>query len=193
MLTTTMWLRSGMSPEERVRVRAADQLHASWINDEPRRLAEANEAELGGRESGPADWRAARQELGLPQLRRPKCRGEYTVKRQQQKGLLLNPRRHSYPACAGQRALLARRRNAQRTRRHLDDGARTDFGRLSPASGPADDIIPVRTHLQDHCAARMRRGGRYGCHFRFGAETRLGRIRSGILWQRRPRRLRHRE
>lgn len=76
MLTTTMWLRAQMSPEERMRVRAAEQLHSAWMNDEPRRLAEAEEAELGGRESGPADWRAARQELGLPQLQRPRCRGE---------------------------------------------------------------------------------------------------------------------
>jgi peptide-N4-(N-acetyl-beta-glucosaminyl)asparagine amidase len=54
-----------------------DTLQAEWIADEAGRLAEAEREELGGRVSGPADWRAARMELGLHNVERPKYHCEH--------------------------------------------------------------------------------------------------------------------
>ena len=48
-----------------------DQLQAAWINDESGRLAEAERDELAGRTSGPAEWRAMRQELGPANILKP--------------------------------------------------------------------------------------------------------------------------
>lgn len=67
--------RARCSEEDRTRFQLMDGLQAAWIADEKARLKEAEREELGGRVSGPADWRAARQELGLESVRKPnyKC------------------------------------------------------------------------------------------------------------------------
>jgi peptide-N4-(N-acetyl-beta-glucosaminyl)asparagine amidase len=53
-----------------------DREQNAWITDEKKRFDEAEKDELGGRTSGTADWRAQRQELGLPELKRPKYTGQ---------------------------------------------------------------------------------------------------------------------
>lgn len=50
---------------------AMDKTHAAWAFDESGRLAEAEMEDLGGRVSGPADWRAMRSELGIQQNPKP--------------------------------------------------------------------------------------------------------------------------
>ncbi|WRT65646.1 uncharacterized protein IL334_002591 [Kwoniella shivajii] len=61
----TVSLRLKLSPTERIRLEAIDNLQSLWIGDEQGRLAEAERMQLGGRTSGPEDWRAMRDELGL--------------------------------------------------------------------------------------------------------------------------------
>ena len=51
-------------------------MQASWLVDERGRSAEAEREELGGRVSGPVDWRAKRDELGLQQITRPPVTGQ---------------------------------------------------------------------------------------------------------------------
>ena len=53
-----------------------DMMQALWMADERGRLAEAEHEALGGRISGPADWKAMRDELGLQTMRKPAIRGE---------------------------------------------------------------------------------------------------------------------
>jgi hypothetical protein len=57
-----------MTPAERKSSDEMDAAYEEWLMDEPRRLREAEtreeQGELGGRESGPEEWRAARDELG---------------------------------------------------------------------------------------------------------------------------------
>ena len=53
-----------MSREEVIRCEEHDRLHTAWMEDEPKRWREAQRDDLGGRISGPEDWRAARDELG---------------------------------------------------------------------------------------------------------------------------------
>jgi peptide-N4-(N-acetyl-beta-glucosaminyl)asparagine amidase len=60
-----------MSLEERTKSRMMDRGQAEWLADEVRRRREAEAEELGGRESGPADWRATRQELGSQNQPKP--------------------------------------------------------------------------------------------------------------------------
>ncbi|WWC60252.1 uncharacterized protein I303_102818 [Kwoniella dejecticola CBS 10117] len=61
----TVSIRLRMSLEERVPLEAMDQLQSRWMADESGRLAEAERMYLGGRISGPEDWRAMRDEMGL--------------------------------------------------------------------------------------------------------------------------------
>ena len=46
------------------RLASIDRLQSAWMDDTERRKAEAEWQELGGRTSGPAEWRARRAELG---------------------------------------------------------------------------------------------------------------------------------
>lgn len=60
----TISLRLPLSPEERQRLDVMDKRQREWLMDEPRRLREAEEEEMGGRVSGPEEWRKARDEMG---------------------------------------------------------------------------------------------------------------------------------
>ncbi|WWD05783.1 hypothetical protein V865_003866 [Kwoniella europaea PYCC6329] len=61
----TVSLRLRLAHTERIRLEAMDNLQSLWMADERDRLAESERMELGGRISGPEDWRAMRDELGL--------------------------------------------------------------------------------------------------------------------------------
>ena len=65
----------GLSASEHARLEAMDTMQALWIADERGRMAEAERELLGGRISGPADWRAARDELGLQTITKPAYTG----------------------------------------------------------------------------------------------------------------------
>lgn len=91
-----------MTPDERQLLDGMDAAHEEWLMDKPRRLreAEAREAqgELGGRESGPEEWRAARDELGDGAVSsieagppRPKFKGELVSKIAFDRSLSLQP------------------------------------------------------------------------------------------------------
>lgn len=47
-----------------------------WKNDVKRRLAEAEAEELGGRVSGPEEWRKQRDEMGQIDVHRPVYTGK---------------------------------------------------------------------------------------------------------------------
>ncbi|WVW80091.1 hypothetical protein I302_102064 [Kwoniella bestiolae CBS 10118] len=61
----TVSLRLRLPHSERTRLEAMDTLQSLWMADEAGRLAESEKMDLGGRISGPEDWRAMRDELGL--------------------------------------------------------------------------------------------------------------------------------
>lgn len=48
-----------------------------WKSDVKRRLAEAEEEEMGGRVSGLEDWRKMRDEMGSDKVPRPSFSGAY--------------------------------------------------------------------------------------------------------------------
>ncbi|WVQ94740.1 hypothetical protein IAU59_001820 [Kwoniella sp. CBS 9459] len=73
----TIALRFKLDLAERTRLEAMDQLQALWMADEAGRLAEAERMELGGRVSGPEDWRKMRDEVGAQKAEKP----QYTVRR----------------------------------------------------------------------------------------------------------------
>nr|XP_031862971.1 uncharacterized protein CI109_001446 [Kwoniella shandongensis]KAA5530043.1 hypothetical protein CI109_001446 [Kwoniella shandongensis] len=69
----TVSIRLRLSPSERSRLEAMDQSQSMWIADEVGRLKEAEREDLGGRVSGPEDWRAMRDEMGLGgEIKKPK-------------------------------------------------------------------------------------------------------------------------
>ncbi|OCF34733.1 hypothetical protein I316_03777 [Kwoniella heveanensis BCC8398] len=72
----TITLRLQLAPPERARLEAMDQMQTLWTADEAGRFAEAERMELGGRESGPEDWRKMRDEMGAQKVEKPK----YTVR-----------------------------------------------------------------------------------------------------------------
>jgi len=57
-------LRMRMTRQQMLECEGRDQTHLSWTSNEALRLEEAEKQNLGGRTSGPEDWRAARDELG---------------------------------------------------------------------------------------------------------------------------------
>ncbi|KAK8861540.1 hypothetical protein IAR55_002362 [Kwoniella newhampshirensis] len=61
----TVALRLRMSGSQRSSLEEMDHKQSLWINDEDRRSKEAESVDLGGRVSGPEDWRAMRDEMGL--------------------------------------------------------------------------------------------------------------------------------
>ncbi|WWC68682.1 uncharacterized protein I206_102616 [Kwoniella pini CBS 10737] len=61
----TVSIRLKLPLEERTRLEAMDNLQALWMADEEGQLAESERMDLGGRISGPENWRAMRDELGL--------------------------------------------------------------------------------------------------------------------------------
>jgi peptide-N4-(N-acetyl-beta-glucosaminyl)asparagine amidase len=63
----TVRLRSRMTVTQQHESEDRDRAQATWKGDEALRWREAEKAELGGRVSGPEDWRAARDELGQEQ------------------------------------------------------------------------------------------------------------------------------
>lgn len=64
-----------MTSSERARLEEMDRKHTAWVDDEQGRIAEAEREDLGGRTSGPADWRANRDELGIPKITKPSVTG----------------------------------------------------------------------------------------------------------------------
>jgi len=60
----TVRLRLRMDKLQQQQSEERDQQQAAWMADEEKRWKEAEKADLGGRVSGPEDWRAARDELG---------------------------------------------------------------------------------------------------------------------------------
>ncbi|KAL7421158.1 Peptide-N(4)-(N-acetyl-beta-glucosaminyl)asparagine amidase [Cryptotrichosporon argae] len=64
LLTETVRCRLKLSRDQRAELEERDRLQKAWINDETARLREADMQQLGGRISGPAEWRARRDELG---------------------------------------------------------------------------------------------------------------------------------
>ncbi|KAK1927495.1 hypothetical protein DB88DRAFT_478214 [Papiliotrema laurentii] len=80
LFEATLRLRISMSREEILACEERDRLHKSWVVNEPRRWREAERDELRGRTSGPADWRAARAELGAsPKIVKPSYRAQRTI------------------------------------------------------------------------------------------------------------------
>lgn len=57
-------LHSSLTEDERRDALERERRHQAWLEDDERRAGEAREQELGGRESGPEEWREARQETG---------------------------------------------------------------------------------------------------------------------------------
>ncbi|ORY24400.1 hypothetical protein BCR39DRAFT_561576 [Naematelia encephala] len=71
LLEGTIELRINLPEEERVRLESMDDMQELWISDKNRRDEEAEQAELGGRTSGPEDWRKMRSELGQMERKIP--------------------------------------------------------------------------------------------------------------------------
>ena len=73
----TVRLRSRMTLSQQHESEDRDRGQASWMGDDAVRWREAEKADLGGRVSGPEDWRAARDELGGDQkVAIPEHKGE---------------------------------------------------------------------------------------------------------------------
>ncbi|WOO85218.1 Peptide-N(4)-(N-acetyl-beta-glucosaminyl)asparagine amidase [Vanrija pseudolonga] len=60
----TVECRAHLDDEERARLESMDEAQQRWIDDEKGRWREAELVNLRGRESGPEEWRAERDELG---------------------------------------------------------------------------------------------------------------------------------
>jgi peptide-N4-(N-acetyl-beta-glucosaminyl)asparagine amidase len=71
----TARLRLTMTSSERARLEEMDRKQKAWVDNERGRIAEAEREDLGGRTSGPADWRANRDELGIPRITKPSVTG----------------------------------------------------------------------------------------------------------------------
>ena len=69
-----------MSADERKNFDSLDEMQSVWVTDERQRLAEAEQEGLSGRTSGPADWRAKRDELGLHEVKRPSLQCRYSAR-----------------------------------------------------------------------------------------------------------------
>jgi peptide-N4-(N-acetyl-beta-glucosaminyl)asparagine amidase len=64
----TQILRASLTDIERLEAVERESRHQAWLEDDERRACEAQVQELGGRESGPEEWREARQEMGTELL-----------------------------------------------------------------------------------------------------------------------------
>ncbi|KAK4684910.1 peptide-N4-(N-acetyl-beta-glucosaminyl)asparagine amidase, partial [Tremellales sp. Uapishka_1] len=71
LLHHTVRVRLRYDATERARLRTMDLMQVVYAAAEKRRLDEARSDELGGRVSGPEEWRAKRRELGLESLQKP--------------------------------------------------------------------------------------------------------------------------
>jgi len=60
----TVRLRLRMTKPQQIQAEDRDRQQSAWIANEAQRWREAEDADLGGRVSGPEDWRAARDEMG---------------------------------------------------------------------------------------------------------------------------------
>ena len=73
----TVRLRLRMTKPHQVEAEDREKQQSAWIQNEAQRWREAEDADLGGRVSGPEDWRAARDEMGQEQrVIVPSYRGE---------------------------------------------------------------------------------------------------------------------
>ncbi|KAL1410384.1 Peptide-N(4)-(N-acetyl-beta-glucosaminyl)asparagine amidase [Vanrija albida] len=64
ILALTVECRAHIGDDECARLESMDEAQQRWIDNEKGRWAEAERANLRGRESGPEEWRAERDELG---------------------------------------------------------------------------------------------------------------------------------
>ena len=63
-MEVTLELRNRLSSEERDTLQAMDQDQAEWMASTRKRLEEAEQEELKGRDSGTHNWKEARGETG---------------------------------------------------------------------------------------------------------------------------------
>ena len=166
----TIRLRASLPDPQTTRYAEMDRLQKAWMSDEAGRLREAERDELGGRTSGTADWRAARQELGLQQINKPL----YASKSG------LPPSKRPLADVAARRSLLS----AWTDFDLFGDASRTDFALILTTSSSQTSAIfnptPIPQSLSFRCTLQFKldappgAGEADGIAIVFSSEKKLG-------------------